>query len=194
MSNKSEFETWMQKWDAAAADFAKESADALAASKKREREQPQPSYFVNSPLDYQNQELEAEPSWIDIFNRSQTFGDGDLINDAVQYSRGQEKPKQNFGAYTPTHTNPTQQSTLGPDQEDERTGLTRVSQNWGGGGEDLDELDRIKRAVEQLERKHHQAEVRGEQSRAFREELRGLRDRVKSLSQKINLGTDTDPT
>ena len=69
-----------------------------------------------------------------------------------------------------------------------------MTQNWGAGGEDLNELDQIKRDVEELERKHHRAEVYGEPSSSLKSELKGLRDRVKKLSEKINRGIDTDVT
>jgi hypothetical protein len=189
MSNQSDFEKWQRQWDAAAAQFAKESAEQMAAIKP----QPPTSFFNDAPMDrdYKERPVDDELSWHDIYARSQEIES--LITDSVKWDDGEPEPKQNFGAFTPTRTNPNTQSATGPDMLDPKTGNVRVTPNWVG-GEDLNELDRIGREIEQLERKYHRAEVAGEKASSFKTELKSLRDRVRELSEKINRGPKVDVT
>ena len=93
MSNQSDFEKWQRQWDAAAEQFAKESANELAATARKQHDnQLQTSFFTDTPMDrdYQEPPLEDELSWHDIYARSQNI-DG-LITDSVEYTKGAEKP------------------------------------------------------------------------------------------------------
>jgi len=186
---RSQFEQWQKQWDLASKQFAKDYADDLA--NKEEEKQPETSWLTNTPLDrdYKEPELEADPAWRDILSQ----GGDDLLTEKMNYAKGEKPPVPSFGGFTPTKTNPTQQSTLGADQEDPAGGV-RVTPNWSD-GEDLRELDDIKRRIEAMERKCHSDEVKNEKpSSSLRKQLESLRDRVSKLSEKINLGVATDVT
>ncbi len=190
-TDKDNFEKWQQAWDKAAVEFAKEAADQLAKAPPH----PAMSYFTGTPTDTNFQddstgELEDDLSWGEIMARSANLHG--LLTDDVKYDDGPAKPQANFGAFTPTKTNPTQQASTGTDQErDDGEGI-RVTKNWSD-SEDLRELDEIKRRVEEMERKHHEQEVLSGKS-SLKKQLESLRDRVKKLSEKINREPEVDVT
>ncbi len=184
MRELTQFEQWQKKWDLAAQEYAKEYTDSVSKS----------SWLTNTPSerDYQEKELDTDPSWNDIYYRSQEIS-GLLTEADIKGSKGETKPIPSFGGFTPTKTNPTQQSTIGPDGEDPDGGI-RVTPNWSD-GEDLRELDDIKRRLEAMERKHHEAEVKTEApANDLKKQLESLRDRIKKLSEKINREPETDVT
>lgn len=189
---RAQFEQWQKQWDQAAEQFAKEFTDNLAKNKEPEK-QPKTSWLTNTPMerDYQPAEVEEDPSWRDIYYRSQNI-DG-LLTDAVNYGKGETKPTPSFGGFTPTKTNPITQSSTGADQQDANGGV-RVTPNWSD-SEDLRELDDIKRRIEQMERKCHEHEVKSEKpSSGLKKQLESLRDRVSKLSEKINREPIVDVT
>jgi hypothetical protein len=182
-----EFNKWLAKWDVAAEQFAKESTSELTAN--IQPEQPRAvSYFApNKPFNSTGSEKEPEvdPSWADIYARSVSMHD--LI---VDWDNGETKPKANFGAFTPTKTNPTQQSSTGPDGVGP-DGHVRVTKNFSDGPE-LRELDELKRKVEAMERKHHDSEAQG--GGGILKELESLRDRIGKLCEKMNKEPEVDVT
>jgi hypothetical protein len=191
-----QFEIWQKKWDDAAASFAKEFADQVTPQK--EEEPLSVSWLTNTPLerDYGPKEVEENPDWHDIYYRSQNI-DGLITEGQIEFSKGAEKPKANFGAFTPTKRNPTSQDTTGPDGL-EPGGINgkhvAVTPNWSD-SDDLRELDDIKRRIEHLERKQHETEVQSEKPASkMIKELASLRDRVRKLSEKINGEPETDQT
>ncbi len=186
---RSQFEQWQKKWDLAAEEFAKDYLNSIEKSKHNPT-----SWLTNTPMDrdYEETDLEADPAWGDIYNRSHEIN-GLLTEADIKGSKGEKKPIASFGGFTPTKTNPTQQSTIGADQEDPEGGI-RVTPNWSD-GDDLRELDDIKRRIEAMERKHHEVEVRTEKpDNDLKKQLESLRDRVKKLSEKINREPETDVT
>src|SRR5579864_5538722 len=103
--DREQFEKWQKQWDAAADQFAKEYAETLAKDYHKAKEEPLPiSWLTNTPMerDYEEKPVEDEPTWRDIYYRSQNI-DG-LITDSVQYDNGPPKPQAGFGAFTPTKT------------------------------------------------------------------------------------------
>lgn len=193
-NDRNQFEDWQKKWDAASEKIAKEFAEDLAKKgQKPATQQPPTSWLTNTPMERdvqpQRAELEEEPTWRDIFYRSQNIGG--LINE-VKYDKGETKPTASFGGFTPTKTNPTQQSTIGPDGLASDGNGVRVTPNWSD-GEDLRELDDIKRRIETMERKHHKEEVMSEKPAvSLKKQLESLRDRVQKLSEKINRSPEVD--
>lgn len=201
-TDRDNFEKWQQAWDIAAVEFAKEAAEDMARNPPTPH--PAMSYFTGTPNDQDynpsagldSLNLGGDLSWGDIYARSQDLhglddGDG-LLTDNIKYDKGAEKPKANYGAFTPTKTNPTQQRSTGPDGErDDGQGI-RVTDNWSD-GDTLRELDEIKRRVEEMERKHHREQVLNGKS-GLRSQLESLRDRVRKLSEKINREPETDVT
>lgn len=188
------WDKWLNAWDKAAADFAQQAANELAQSGNAPPpEQPvkKASWLVGgAPMDgdwYGNGQdqgdfsAQAEPDWQDIYNRSQDLHG--LITDSVE-----NKPA--WGAPTPTKTNPTRQDTTGPDQG-YGPGVP-VTKNWSD-GDDLRELDDIKRRVEAMERKYHAEDVNGGGS-ALKKQLESLRDQINTLSEKINRLPKNDVT
>src|SRR6185369_7474280 len=202
-TSSEEFAKWQAQWDAAAAQFAKDTMSQLEATAKVKPT----SFFNNAPRDtdyvdtvdtpglqqYQgmgqsnhNPSTEQEPSWQDIYRRSM-----DLSNLIVDWDNGEKKPEEHFGAFTPTKTNPTQQSSTGPDASPAPTEPIRVARNYSDGPE-LRELDELKRKIEEMERKHHEAEVAGKAG--MLKELSNLRERIEKLSEKINKEPTVDVT
>jgi len=183
--DKTDFEKWQKLWDDSAEKFAKESVEAMV--KANQKPPISTSWLTNTPMDRDYEEpSNDEPSWYDIYNRSQDI-DG-IITDAVKYDQGETKPQANYGAFTPTKTNPTTQSSTGPDQQ------LRVTKNWID-SEELRELDDIKRNLEEMERKHHAAEVTTEKpATELKKQMESLRDRIQKLSEKINRSPETDVT
>lgn len=192
---RAQFANWQTQWDNASAQFAKDFAEEMAkTAQKQPEQQPSTSWLTNTPMDrdYEDKGIEGDLSWRDIYDRSQNI-DGLLTESGVKYSKGETKPSPSFGGFTPTKTNPTQQSTIGPDGVAPEGGV-RVTPNWSDGA-DLRELDDIKRRLESLERKHHDEEVRSEKpSGGLQKQLESLRDRVRKLSEKINREPTTDVT
>lgn len=193
-SEQAQFEDWQKKWDAASEKMAKSFAEDLAKKgQKPAAQQPATSWLTNTPMDRdykQSQEIEEEPSWRDIYYRSQNIG-GLFTEAQVKYDKGETKPTASFGGFTPTKTNPTTQSSVGPDGVGP-DGHTRVTPNWSD-GEDLRELDDIKRRLEMMERKHHKEEVMSEKpASGLKKQLESLRDRVQKLSEKINRSPEVD--
>lgn len=189
---RAQFDHWQKQWDVASAQFAKDFAEELA--KTQPQQQPPTSWLTNTPLDrdYQEKEPEGDPSWHDIYARSQNI-DGLLTEADARGSKGEKKPEPSFGGFTPTKTNPTQQSTIGPDGLDPDGGV-RVTPNWSD-SDDLRELDDIKRRIEAMERKCHAEEFKSEKpSGKLRQQLESLRDRVQKLSEKINRTPEVDVT
>lgn len=184
-----DFDKWQKLWDNSAEQLSKEYTNQLV-----QNQQVATSWLTNSPLDrdYQatNDDIESDVSWRDIFDRSQDIDD--LI---LEEYKGDKKPQAHFGAFTPTKTNPTQQSSTGQDGVDPtKDGGIRVTPNWSD-SEDLRELDEIKRRLEALERKHHESEVKSEKSEpSLRKQLESLRGMVSKLSEKINIGPEVDVT
>lgn len=183
-----EFNKWQSQWDAASQQFAKDAINQLEVAGKSVEKTKPTSFFNNAPLDtdYKEKPLESEPSWQDIYRRSM-----DLSNLVVDWNNGETKPIANYGAFTPTKTNPTQQSSTGSDASPAPTEPVRVARNYSDGPE-LRELDELKRKVEEMERKHHKAEVDG--SAGMLKELQSLRDRIEKLSEKINNHPEVDVT
>ena len=183
-----EFQKWQDQWDLAAKQFAKESTSELTANLETEKKQSKTSFFApNTPFDSEisDNEPEIEPSWQDIYAKSM-----DLSNLIVDWDNGETKPKANFGAFTPTNTNPTQQSSTGPDGVGP-DGHVRVTKNFSDSPE-LRELDELKRRVEKMEREHHESEAQG--GSGILGELENLRDRINKLSEKINKEPEVDVT
>jgi len=171
------FEKWQAAWDKASVEFAKESAEQMAKAPQ----QPSVSFFTGMPNDnYKQPEFEGDPDWNAIWRANMG-----LLTDDTKYSDGETKPQAAFGAFTPTKTNPTTQSSTGSDQD------LRVTKNWSDGPE-LRELDEIKRRLEELERKHHEDQVNGKAG--LKAQLESLRDRVHKLSEKINRNPEVDVT
>lgn len=194
-NERNQFEDWQRKWDAASEQMSKDYAEEMAKKGQKKAEQPSTSWLTNAPMerDYKdNKEIDAEPTWRDIFYRSQQIS-GLITEDQVKYSDGEKKPDASFGGFTPTKTNPTTQSSTGPDGVAPDGGV-RVTKNWSD-SEDLRELDDIKRRVEQMERKHHEAEVMSEKpAGGLKKQLESLRDRIHKLSEKINREPEVDVT
>lgn len=193
-SEQAQFEDWQKKWDAASEQMAKDFAEDLAKKgQKPAQEQPATSWLTNTPMDRdykQSQEIEEEPSWRDIYYRSQNIG-GLITEAGVKFDKGETKPNVSFGGFTPTKTNPTTQSSVGPDGVGP-DGHVRVTPNWSD-GDDLRELDDIKRRLETMERKHHKEEVMSEKpAGGLKKQLESLRDRVQKLSEKINRSPEVD--
>lgn len=192
MSDKDQedFETWQKQWDIASEQFAKEFAGKMHTKP----EQPQASWFTGAPSDqnYQEKDFEADPDWVNIYNGS--YDHEGVINESqVKYDKGEKKPTIAFGGFTPTKTNPTQQSSIGSDAVDE-DGNLRVTSNWTD-SPDLKELEDIKVQIEKLERKHHSDEVTTEKpSSKLESEIKSLRSRIRSLSEKINRSPEVDVT
>jgi len=195
-NERNQFEDWQKKWDAASEQMSKDYANEMAKKGQKKAEQPSTSWLTNTPMekDYKdNNQIDSDPMWRDIFYRSQQISGGlitedQITEDQVKYSDGEKKPDASFGGFTPTKTNPTTQSSVGPD------GGVRVTKNWSD-SEDLRELDDIKRRVEQMERKHHEAEVQSEKSAGgLKKQLESLRDRIHKLSEKINREPEVDVT
>jgi hypothetical protein len=188
------FDKWVAAWDKASEEWAKESSNAVAKA-----EPTAMSWLTGTPMDRdynQDNETEVDPDWHTIYYRAQNLhsptddAGNDLITDGVQFDKGVEKAKANFGAFTPTKMNPTRQSTTGADQGDGNG--VRVTDNWSD-GEGLRELDDIKRRLEQMERKHHEEEV-NKGSSSLKKELESLRGRIAKLSEKINSEPEVDVT
>ena len=182
-----EFSKWQAQWDLASEQFAKEAESQMSATFKPE---PKASSFFapNTPFHKEEpqKELEAEPSWQDIYAKSMN-----LDNLIVDWDTGETKPKANFGAFTPTKTNPTSQASVGSDASPSPTDPMRVTRNFSDGPE-MRELDEMKRKIETMERKHHESEAQG--GSGILKELESLRSRIEALSEKINKDPEVDVT
>jgi hypothetical protein len=194
MTDDPDFEKWVQQWAAAEEEMAKEKPVQSEPKMKS-------SYFTGTPAEYEMSEPDfAQDDWHDIYQRAMEidYSEDNLILDNVAYMGnegfGKEMPKGKAPAcggkkvYT---QNPIHFASVGNDQQND-DGRTRVTDNWSD-GEELRELDYIKRQVEAMEREFHKADVMKKSDRSkLQTELKDIRDRVKELSEKLTSNPQTD--
>lgn len=183
--DKDDFNKWLAAWDKASEQIAKEFAE----EQKNPKPQPELSFSSEDKDD-------SDPSWHDIYMRAQqinTITDNSELLSEIDWDRGEKGGEVRWGGRPPTKSNPISYASVGQDQSPRPYKPLRVSDNWAD-GDDLRELDEIKRRVEQLERKHHTAEVKDKESDGLKKELEGLRTRIEELSEKINCEPEVDVT
>jgi Mg2+ and Co2+ transporter CorA len=193
------FEKWLAQWDAAQTDIANE----LKNRPPQEEVPVRTSFFNDAPSDHDLDGMEDGPDqdWFNLYHRAMEIDyKDDLITDSVNvaymgsegFGKHIEPGKTATGGKKVYTNNPIHFSSVGNDQEDE-TGRTRVTKNWNDGDE-LRELDEIKKSVEQLERKFHEADVLKKTSERskIQTQLESLRERVKKLSEKLTSDPQQD--
>lgn len=202
--DRENFNKWVQQWEIA----EKEIAQELANTKPQQRpDPPRTSYFTGSPSEYDFVD-DGQPTddWRSIYQRAVEvdFNKDDLITDGVNIAYmgsegyGQQnippvaQPSKSGGGKKVYTNNPIHFSSAGNDQEGDN-GLVRVSNNWSD-GEELRELDAIKRQVEAIERKFHEADVLDKKSERskFESQLKNLRNRITQLSEKLTSNPTSD--
>lgn len=176
---RDDFAKWLDQWDKVSEQFAKDYADQLAAAPKKSS-----SFFTDIPLDVDPTQ-ESDPSWNDIYARAVEldYSQENLITEIDQDSTG-DSGEVKFGGRPPTKSNPIHYASAGNDQEGD-DGHTRVTKNFSDGNE-LRELDDIRRRLEEMERKFHADDVLAKKTESIKKELNSLRERAKKLSQEIN--------
>lgn len=198
--DQTDFEKWMTCWDNAQKEIAAEQPPVAQESPLRT------SYFTGAPShgDYHQEDDVDGSDWHNIYHRAMEidYREDGLITDAVNVAyMGSEGYGKHIEQGTPPTpggkkvytNNPIHFASVGTDQESE-DGPVRVTKNWSD-GEELRELDYIKRQVEQLERRYHDADVlKQSQKTKLESELSGLRERVKKLSEKLTPTPQTDLT
>jgi hypothetical protein len=198
-----DLEKWLAKWDQAQIEIDAERPQVAPEP------QPRTSYFNDLPAenDYEDQSSEAGQDWYDLYQRSVEIDyskDDNLLTDgvSVQYAGTEGYGKETVATKPPTGTgnkvytqNPIHFASAGQDQGDDKDGRVRVTKNWSDGDE-IRELDDVKRRVEALERKFHEADVlkkKAEKSK-LQTELTNLRDRVRKLCEKLVPSAQEDLT
>ena|SRR5579859_3339787 len=190
-----EFETWIAQWDKAQEEIAQEK-------KLSQPVEPTPvrtSFFNNLPSEQDFDDDNGEEStddWNDIYQRAVEidYSNNNLLTDDVniQYAGtegyGKETVKTNpppGGNGKKVYTqNPVHFASAGKDQEGP-DGHVRVSNNFSD-GEDLLELDALRRHLEAMERKFHEADILKKTEKSnLQTELKGIRERVQKLSEKL---------
>ena len=187
-----DFEKWLKQWDAAQIEIAAEQPQRPAEP------QPRTSFFNNQPseFDYEDNANDSHDDWLDMYQKSMEIptSSEELLTDSVmQYQTGgaglpvygnpvpSTKPDTGTGKKVYLQ-NPIHFASAGKDQGDDCTDRVRVTDNWSD-GEDLRELDDVKRRVEAMERRVHAADVFNKNSERakLQTELTDLRIRVRKL-------------
>jgi len=182
MDKYDEFEKWQELWDKAAKKMAEDAAE----------QQVKASFFTNTVPYEDNGELEDKYGWNDVLNRSNDLNYNPL-HDNVLNEDGYRDLVKDKGVLKHLATNPYYLDTIGPDQEG-KDGHVRVTNNWSD-GEELKQVDELKRKIEEMERKAHESDVLKKSSRSrLKKELEGLRNRVKKLSEKMQSKPAEDVT
>lgn len=177
---------WMKLWDQHAEELGRESAQQQANT----LEKKQTSFFNDRPStqDWQDkEELSDDYGWSDLISKADEH-DYNLLNEEDGFKsliKGGPTAKPTF------QTNPQRFSSIGMDQQGE-DGLTRVTKNWTSGDELL-ELDQVKKELERMERKVHESEVLKKNNK-FEAELKSLRKRMNDLSEKMQSRPEDDVT
>lgn len=187
-----DFEKWVDLWAKA--------EEELANEKPVPKVEKKVSYFSGMPSDQDFVDPETNDGWNAIYKRAMEVDyNQDLITDAVNIAYA---GNEGYGKQIPTGTppkpgkttytqNPINFTSVGNDQEND-SGKTRVTDNWSDGDE-LRELDEIKKQVEAMERKFHDADVTKKSDKGtIHTQLENLRERVKKLSEKIQSNPQTD--
>ena len=205
MDDRENFEKWCAQWDQAQKEIAAEQPQ-----KQVEPEAPRGSYFTGTPasVDYDfdpnSEEGAIADDWHSLYQRAMEvdYSDEGLLTDAVNVAYmgsegyGKEMPKgtpPSPGGKKVYTNQPVHFASVGNDQQDDED-RTRVTQNWND-GDDLLELDDVKRRVEAMERKFHDADVLDKPDRSkIQNELKSLRERVKKLSEKVQSNPQDDLT
>jgi len=136
----------------------------------------------------------AVPSHGDWFGHSSNVADTEIdYSDADYWSQlaGGDELLQEETEPTPAElkkmvsrmansNNPVHPNSLGNDQD------VVVTQNWGTGGEEIEELAEMKIKLEQLESRLNAEEGMGKSGKSISEQIKGLKKQIDDLSNSLN--------
>jgi hypothetical protein len=192
---KDDFEKWLNQWDKVSEQFSKEYAEELAKAPKNGDSFGGSFFNSFASTEEPQQEIEDDFNWRDIYARAVEldYSKEDLLNEMVPAQDSEANPGEvKFGGRPPTKSNPIHYASVGNDQEGD-DGHTRVSKNFSDGDE-LRELDDIKRRLQAMEDKFMANDVLQKKTESIQKELDSLRERAKKLSQQINTEPMNDVT
>ena len=175
---RSDLEKYTDQWE-------KALKDGVFADAPKEQRPGQgtmkPNWFGHSSVEDSEIEQEEAEDWENLYKMADPDfkgGGEELIQEETEAST--DKLKKVATRMANSH-NPVNSDSLGHDQD------VVVTQNWGFGGKEIEELAEMKIKLEQLESKLNAEEgLGGKKAKSISEQIKSLRQQIDGLSDSLN--------
>lgn len=173
---RSDLEKYQDQWEKALKDGV--FADAPKTQKPGQGTM-RPDWFGHSSVPDSDIEQEEAEDWENLYKMADPDFQGgeELLSEESEAST--DKLKKMATRMANSH-NPVHPDSLGHDQD------VVVSQNWGVGGREIEELSEMKVKLEQLESRLNADEAMGKNGKSIAEQIKNLRKQIDSLSDSLN--------
>lgn len=173
---RSDLEKYQDQWEKALKDGV--FADAPKTQKPGQGTM-RPDWFGHSSVPDSDIEQEEAEDWENLYKMADPDFQGgeELLSEESEAST--DKLKKMATRMANSH-NPVHPDSLGHDQD------VVVSQNWGVGGREIEELSEMKVKLEQLESRLNAEEAMGKNGKSIAEQIKNLRKQIDSLSDSLN--------
>lgn len=170
---RSDLEKYQDQWEKALADGVFDGAEDDAP-----KAPVQNNWFGYSP-DLSKTEINDTEAdyWKRVLAGEEEIGDEGLLSEESEPTKDELKKMSARAANT---HNPVSLQTLGNDQD------VVVTQNWGVGGKEIEELTEMKVKLEQLESRLNAEEGMGNKGKGISEQINALKKQIDDLSNSLN--------
>lgn len=169
---RSDLEKYQDQWEKALSDGVFDSVEETPKSPV------QNNWFGYSP-DVSNTEIQDTEAdyWKKVLAGEEEGGSEELISEESEPTK--EELKKMSSRVANAH-NPVSMQSLGNDQD------VVVTQNWGVGGKEIEELSEMKVKLEQLESRLNAEEGMGKTGKSISEQINALKKQIDELSNSLN--------
>lgn len=175
---RTDLEKYQDQWE-------KALKDGVFADAPKEQRPGQgtmkPNWFGHSSVEDSEIEQEEAEDWENLYNMTDPDYKGEGEELIQEESEAPTDKLKKAAIRTANSHNPVHPDSLGHDQD------VVVTQNWGFGGKEIEELAEMKIKLEQLESKLNAEEgLGGKKAKSISEQIKSLRKQIDGLSDSLN--------